>query len=47
MDSILDIQKKLIEDFSFFDTWEERYEYIIQLGKELPFSKQSSYFHVL
>lgn len=26
----------IIETLSFFDTWEERYKYIIDLGKELP-----------
>ncbi|MDO8289753.1 MAG: SufE family protein [Parvibaculum sp.] len=25
----------LIEDFSFLDDWEERYRYVIELGKEL------------
>jgi cysteine desulfuration protein SufE len=26
----------IIEDFSFLETWEEKYEYIIDLGKRLP-----------
>ncbi|MDB4922506.1 MAG: Fe-S metabolism protein SufE [Mucilaginibacter sp.] len=26
----------IIEDFSLLDTWEEKYEYIIDLGKKLP-----------
>ena len=26
----------IIETLGFFDTWEERYKYIIDLGKELP-----------
>lgn len=26
----------IIDALSFFDTWEERYKYIIDLGKELP-----------
>jgi cysteine desulfuration protein SufE len=26
----------IIDSLSFFDTWEERYKYIIDLGKELP-----------
>lgn len=30
------IQDELIEDFSFFTDWMEKYEYIIQLGKEIP-----------
>ena len=29
-------QDQIIEDFEFFDDWMEKYEYIIQLGKELP-----------
>lgn len=27
---------KIIEEFLFFETWEERYEYLISLGKKLP-----------
>lgn len=27
---------EVIEDLEFFDDWEERYKYIIDLGKELP-----------
>lgn len=30
------IQDELIEDFSFYEDWMSKYEYIIQLGKELP-----------
>jgi cysteine desulfuration protein SufE len=26
----------IVENLSFFDTWEERYKYIIELGKEIP-----------
>lgn len=26
----------IVEALSFFDTWEDRYKYIIDLGKELP-----------
>ena len=26
----------IIDTLSFFDTWEDRYKYIIDLGKELP-----------
>ncbi|MCY4779681.1 SufE family protein [Sphingobacterium sp. UT-1RO-CII-1] len=29
-------QDELIEDFAFYTDWMEKYEYIIQLGKELP-----------
>jgi cysteine desulfuration protein SufE len=28
--------KQLIEDFELFDDWEEKYSYIIELGKRLP-----------
>ena len=34
--TINEIQDELIADFSFFDDWMSKYEYIIQLGKELP-----------
>ena len=34
--SINEIQDQIIEDFSFFDDWMEKYEYIIDLGKGLP-----------
>lgn len=34
--TINEIQDELIEDFSFYEDWMEKYEYIIQLGKELP-----------
>ena len=34
--TISEIQNELIEDFSFYGDWMEKYEYIIQLGKELP-----------
>lgn len=30
------VQDELIEDFSFYEDWMSKYEYIIQLGKELP-----------
>ncbi|MEO5967444.1 MAG: SufE family protein [Ferruginibacter sp.] len=29
-------QDSLIEDFASFDEWMDKYEYIIQLGKDLP-----------
>jgi len=29
-------QDKIIADFGFFDAWEEKYEYLIDLGKSLP-----------
>lgn len=29
-------QQEIIEEFSFFEDWMEKYEHIIELGKELP-----------
>ena len=36
MKSIEQIQDEIIEDFNVFDNWIEKYEYLIDLGKELP-----------
>jgi cysteine desulfuration protein SufE len=33
---IKDIQNEIVDEFSMFDDWMERYEYIIELGKGLP-----------
>lgn len=34
--TIKEQQDSIIEEFSFFSEWTEKYEYIIQLGKDLP-----------
>lgn len=34
--TIKEKQDQIIEEFELFDDWMEKYEYIIQLGKELP-----------
>jgi len=34
--TIQEIQEEIISDFSVMGSWEDKYEYIIQLGKELP-----------
>ncbi|MCC7399947.1 MAG: SufE family protein [Chitinophagaceae bacterium] len=34
--SIEKIEQEIIDDFSLFDNWEEKYEYIIDMGKKLP-----------
>lgn len=34
--SIERIQEELIDEFSMFDDWMQRYEYMIELGKSLP-----------
>lgn len=33
---IKDIQEEIIEEFSMFEDWMQRYEYMIELGKSLP-----------
>jgi cysteine desulfuration protein SufE len=30
------IEQEIIEEFSLFDSWDDKYEYIIDLGKKLP-----------
>lgn len=30
------IQEEIVDEFSMFDDWMQRYEYIIELGKSLP-----------
>ena len=34
--SIKDVQEEIIDEFSMFEDWEERYQYMIDLGKSLP-----------
>ncbi|WP_158209749.1 SufE family protein [Myroides phaeus] len=34
--TIKETQEEIIDEFSMFDDWMERYEYIIELGKGLP-----------
>ena len=34
--SIKEKQQELIDTFNLFSDWEQKYEYIIELGKELP-----------
>jgi cysteine desulfuration protein SufE len=29
-------EKEIVEEFSLFDTWDEKYEYLIELGKKFP-----------
>ena len=37
---IKEIQEEIVDEFSMFDDWMERYEYIIELGKKLPLIKE-------
>jgi cysteine desulfuration protein SufE len=34
--TIQEIQDEIIDEFSMFEDWEERYQYMIDLGKTLP-----------
>ncbi|WP_333875747.1 SufE family protein [Flavobacterium sp.] len=34
--TIREIQDEIVDEFSMFDDWMQRYEYIIELGKSLP-----------
>lgn len=34
--TIDEIEKEIVEEFSLFDGWDEKYEYIIEMGKKLP-----------
>ena len=35
-ETIEEIEKEIVEEFSLFDSWDDKYEYIIDLGKRLP-----------
>jgi cysteine desulfuration protein SufE len=37
--TIEEIEQEIIEEFSLFDSWDDKYEYIIDLGKKLPLLK--------
>ena len=37
---IKEIQDEIVDEFSMFDDWMQRYEYIIELGKSLPLIKE-------
>ena len=34
--TIEEIEREIVEEFSLFDSWDDKYEYIIDLGKKLP-----------
>jgi len=34
-------QQEIIEDFAIYDDWMDKYEYIIELGKDLPLIDES------
>ena len=41
MHSIKQIQDQIIDEFNFFQDWSEKYQYLIDLGKNLPEFKES------
>lgn len=34
--SIKEIEEEIVDEFEMFDSWMDKYEYIIELGKSLP-----------
>ena len=34
--TVREIEEEIVEEFSLFDNWEDKYEYIIDMGKKLP-----------
>jgi len=36
MESIKEIEQEIIEEFDMFSDWMEKYDYLIELGKDLP-----------
>jgi cysteine desulfuration protein SufE len=34
--TIAEIEEEIVEEFGLFDSWDDKYEYIIDLGKKLP-----------
>ena len=36
MSNIKEIQEEIVDEFSLFDDWMQRYEHMIELGKSLP-----------
>jgi cysteine desulfuration protein SufE len=41
-ETIEDIQGDIIREFEFFDEWDEKYGYVIELGKKLPVFPEES-----
>ena len=37
--TIKEIQEEIVDEFSMFDDWMQRYEYIIDLGKNLQIGR--------
>ncbi len=41
MKTIAEIENEIIDEFSVFDEWLDKYEYLIDLGKEMPLVEES------
>ena len=39
---IKDIQNQIVEEFDIFDSWMDKYEYLIELGKSVPIISPSN-----
>jgi cysteine desulfuration protein SufE len=39
--TIQEIENEIVEEFSLFDSWDDKYEYVIDLGKKLPILEES------
>ena len=39
--TIQEIENEIVEEFSLFDSWDDKYEYVIDLGKKLPVLEDS------
>ena len=38
---VLSLEKEIVSEFEIFDNWMEKYEYLIELGKDLPIINSS------
>ena len=39
---VINMQQELVDELSFFDDWDDKYDYVISLGKMLPSFPDSS-----
>ena len=41
MKTIAELENEIVDEFSVFDEWLDKYEYLIDLGKEMPLVEES------
>jgi cysteine desulfuration protein SufE len=41
MSTMREIEQEIIDEFAIYEDWMEKYEYIIELGKDLPLIEES------